>query len=99
MNKFLDRMEFQRSVVKLLNSSMFFRYDICGLSKPAIETWAKNNQIQTSDTIYQCVHEISDAMCSLASKSQEDILGDSSLHSNIADEKFRQLTLLMLSKQ
>lgn len=99
MNKFIDRMEFQRSVVKMVNSSMMFRNDICGLSKPAIEVWAKANQLQTSDTIYQCVYEISEAMCSLASKSQEDVLGDSSLHSCIAEEKFRELSILMSGKK
>jgi hypothetical protein len=70
MNQYKKRITIERSLVKKINS-WFPKNKLHGLSWGAINKWAEDCQISTSQTGYQKLIEISKMLISLANRSQE----------------------------
>ncbi len=74
MNEFNNRIDLQRQVIKIVNSSNF-KYQISGLSKNSIERWVKENRIIDLEKS-NLLNEISSQLFFLGTKSQEQITED-----------------------
>lgn len=75
MSDFLNRIEVQRRVIKLVNSSNL-QYQITGLSLSSIKKWAHDNKIEENSDIYNHLLLISSKLFFLSNKSQEQISED-----------------------
>ncbi len=73
MNEFNNRMEAQREVLNIINSSHKWREELCGLSINAIERWSRINQIEPNGPLTKLLTEISGKLFFLATKSQEQV--------------------------
>jgi hypothetical protein len=76
MNEFNNRMDVQRQVLAYVNKRKKDREELCGLSDAAISRWASQNRIPATDSALILLRRISDKLCFLATKSQEQITED-----------------------
>ena len=72
MSEFINRIELQREVIKIVNNSKL-EYSIAGLSKKSIERWCSDNKIDSESKLTGLLFVISDKLFFLANKSQEQI--------------------------
>ncbi len=73
MNEFNNRMDAQRTVLNIINTSSYHIEELCGLSKNAIDRWIYANQLNPEDTMCDILFQISKKLFFLANKSQEQI--------------------------
>ena len=76
MSEFQNRIEAQRRVLAIVNSSKGFSEQLLGLSAKSLERWARVNSLAVNDPILGKLTEISASLFFLASKSQEQITED-----------------------
>jgi hypothetical protein len=75
MSDFLNRIEVQRRVIKLVNNSKLTCH-LTGLSLSSIKKWAYDNSIEEDTDIYNHLLLISSKLFFLSNKSQEQISED-----------------------
>ncbi len=73
MDQFNSRMEAQRKVIKVVNSSQQWQEELCGLSAKAINRWIYINQIPRGGEIPKLLVRISELLFFLATKSQDQL--------------------------
>ncbi len=73
MSEFLNRMDTQREVLRVVNGLRTATEPLFGLSSHAIERWARNNQISEESRFYKLIRESAAALFVLATKSQEQV--------------------------
>jgi hypothetical protein len=76
MDEFSNRMDAQRTVLKTVNRQPFFKEELCGLSRKAIERWLNANQIEPSGVVATTLIQISTKLFFLSTKSQEQVTDD-----------------------
>ncbi|MCC4213970.1 hypothetical protein [Leeuwenhoekiella parthenopeia] len=69
--EFNSRVDLQREVIKIINKESF-KYQLSGLSKPAIESWYLNNSIGNNQ-LKEKLFLISKKLFFIANKSQDQI--------------------------
>jgi hypothetical protein len=74
MNEFNNRIDIQRRVIKIVNSSNL-KHQISGLSRNSIERWVKENNIVDEEKS-KILKDISSKLFFLGTKSQEQITED-----------------------
>ena len=85
MDEFNNRMDAQRSVLRVVNGQQCWREELCGLSLNAIERWIRVNQVAHDGPVPGLLKEISKSLLFLATKSQEQVTEDyRHLSSNVA---------------
>lgn len=75
MSEFLNRIDAQRRVVKIINQNSF-HFPLVGLSKKSVERWQMENMIKNDSIILKLLFEISIKLFFLSNKSQEQITED-----------------------
>lgn len=75
MSDFLNRIEVQRRVIKIINNSRL-TYQLSGLSINSLRKWAMDNKIEEKTDIYNHLLLISSKLFLLSNKSQEQISED-----------------------
>lgn len=75
MSDFLNRIEVQRRVVKLINNSRL-TYQLSGLSTNSLKKWASDNNIEEKSDVYNHLLLISSKLFFLSNRSQEQISED-----------------------
>ncbi|KAA6334966.1 hypothetical protein EZS27_016774 [termite gut metagenome] len=81
MSDFLNRIDLQRKVIKIVNKSVY-KFQISGLSIMSIKKWKEENRINNDNDIFQLLILISSKLFFLSNKSQEQIT-----------EEYKNLTL------
>lgn len=76
MSEFLNRIDLQREVIKMMNESDLYNFQISGLSVKAIDRWKNENNIGKDDDVYLTLIKIADKLFFLSNKSQEQITDD-----------------------
>jgi hypothetical protein len=94
MSEFQNRIDAQRQVLALVNTSGF-REELSGLSAKSIERWASANFVAKEDAVFRKLTEISGSLFFLATKSQEQITEDYSLLSRKVSALMNELRELM----
>lgn len=85
--EFNSRVELQRRVLKIVNSSEY-KIQLTGLSKPSLDTWVASNNV-TEKNIKSSLFRISEQLFFIANKSQDQITEEyQNLQSNITREIF-----------
>lgn len=75
MSEFLNRIDLQREVIKIVNEGKQ-KFKISGLSIKAIEKWQNENQVSSNSEILNVLKIISGKLYFLSNKSQEQITED-----------------------
>ncbi len=83
MDEFVNRMDKQRKILKVVNTKINNKEELCGLSKKAIERWIQVNGITSDSNISNILFKLSEKLFFLACKSQEQISDD---YKNISSE-------------
>jgi hypothetical protein len=88
--EFNSRVDLQREVIKILNKK-YFKNQLNGLSRPALDSWFVNNHI-SDDSLKNSLITISEKLFFIANKSQDQITEEYkdlqiSIKSNIEDLK------------
>lgn len=88
--EFNSRVDLQREVIKILNKK-YFKNQLNGLSRPALDSWFVNNDI-SDDSLKNSLVTISEKLFFIANKSQDQITEEYkdlqiSIKSNIEDLK------------
>ena len=74
MDEFNNRIDAQRKIIDLVNSSLKNKKEqLCGLSKNAIERWLNINNVSHSSEIGMLLFQISQKLFFLSHKSQEQV--------------------------
>jgi len=94
MSEFQNRIEAQRQVLAIVNTSGL-RVELLGLSAKSLERWASANFVTKDDAIFGKLTEISGSLFFLATKSQEQITEDYSLLSHKVSALMNELRDLM----
>lgn len=98
MSEFLNRIDLQREVIKMMNESNLYNFQISGLSVKAIDRWKNENNIDRNDNVYMALIKIADKLFFLSNKSQEQITED---YKSLSEEVYGyviQLTQLLKNK-
>jgi len=82
MSEFINRIQLQREVIKIVNNSKF-EYSIVGLSKKSIDRWCVDNNLNSQSKLIKLLLDISEKLFFLANKSQEQITES---YARISDE-------------
>lgn len=83
MTEFSNRIDAQRSVLKIVNDSVKTNEQLFSLSSKAIQRWGNINKINPNSELISLIIKISDKLFFLANKSQEQI---STEYKNISKE-------------
>lgn len=73
MHEFNNRIDAQRSILKIINAQEWTTEPLLGLSRKALNRWVLANRLDTTETIVTLLHEASGKLFFLAAKSQEQI--------------------------
>ncbi|OYX26008.1 MAG: hypothetical protein B7Z06_06365 [Flavobacteriales bacterium 32-35-8] len=85
MNEFLNRIDAQRKVIKMINDNSF-KFPLVGLSTKSIDRWKRENEIKNDSSTLNLLIEISSKLFFLSNKSQEQITQDYKIKSNEVSE-------------
>lgn len=75
MNEFLNRIDAQRKVIKLINNQSL-KFPLVGLSLKCIDRWKIENEIKNDSITLNLLIKISSKLFFLSNKSQEQITDD-----------------------
>ena len=73
MSEFNNRIDAQRRILRIVNSSQRQREELFGLSAGALERWSRRNAIQPGDKLLGLLNEAAGKLFFLSNKSQEQI--------------------------
>lgn len=73
MSDFLNRMQAQRVILKIVNGCKFQVESLNSLTKKSIERWALRNELKKEDSLVMLLFRTADKVFFLANKSQEQI--------------------------
>ncbi|EJA2551604.1 hypothetical protein MWS75_003680 [Serratia marcescens] len=76
MNDFLNRMQAQREILKIVNDYKWDVEPLNSLTKKSIERWSAKNELSTGSKLVSILYNIADKVFFLANKSQEQITDD-----------------------
>ncbi|BEM39459.1 hypothetical protein SME10J_31860 [Serratia marcescens] len=76
MNDFLNRMQAQREILKIVNDYKWGVEPLNSLTKKSIERWSAKNELSTGSKLVSILYNIADKVFFLANKSQEQITDD-----------------------
>lgn len=76
MTEFSNRIDAQRHILKIVNSSMNVSEPLLSLSNKSIKRWYTVNQINNELSLVGKITEASEKLFFLANKSQEQITGE-----------------------
>jgi hypothetical protein len=72
-HEFVNRIDAQRTILKVVNSASWGKEELSGLSNKAIERWVSSNQLEPTSTLVELIRETSSRLFFLANKSQEQV--------------------------
>lgn len=73
MSDFLNRMQAQREILKIVNDYKWNIEPLNSLTKKSIERWVLKNKIKTECNLVRLLYKTADKVFFLANKSQEQI--------------------------
>ena len=73
MSEFNNRIDAQRRILRLVNSSRNLREELFGLSSGALERWARANGVGRHDSLLDLLNQAASKLFFLSNKSQEQI--------------------------
>lgn len=73
MSDFLNRMQAQRTILKIVNGCKIDVEPLNSLTKKSIERWALKNELKKEDSLVMLLFRTADKVFFLANKSQEQI--------------------------
>lgn len=76
MNEFNNRIEAQRAVLEIINTSNYSNEELFGLSNKAINRWVSANELDINSEIVKIVKNIAGKLFFLANKSQQQVTED-----------------------
>lgn len=86
MSEFNNRIDAQRQILKIVNSSCDFKQELYGLSSGAIDRWSRDNWIAEQNQLLILLKQAAKKLFFLSNKSQEQITHDYiSLSDEVAD--------------
>lgn len=95
-DQFVERMELQRKVLRVVNDKFVGAEQLCGLSADAIARWARGQHLSDQDPIVQSLRSVARELMFFATKSQE---GVSEEYRSRQEEVFRLIQQLMNTVQ
>ena len=96
MDEFVDRMDVQRRVLHLINSSRCWPQRLHGLSRSALNRWAAANGLASSASVVLLLTKISNELFFMATHSQEPLEEEHEAHSTRAKELLRTLEEILI---
>jgi hypothetical protein len=72
-DRFVNRLDLQRNVIKLVNKYCSSTKELAGLSEEAVRSWLGTNPVYKKEGLVQVILSLSNCFNSLANKSQEAI--------------------------
>ena len=76
MSEFNNRIQAQRSALKIINGSGKFSEPLLSLTDKAIDRWSRNNGIKETELLVVLLTKLSKCLFFLANKSQEQMTED-----------------------
>lgn len=76
MSEFNNRIQAQRSALKIINGSGKFSEPLLSLTDKAIDRWSRNNGIKETELLVVLLTKLSKSLFFLANKSQEQMTED-----------------------
>jgi hypothetical protein len=76
MSEFQNRIDAQRTILKIINSAGVYREQLFGLSEKAISRWATSNGLLDNSPIVGVLLKLARRLFFLATKSQEQVTED-----------------------
>lgn len=95
---FTDRMEAQRTTLKLINQVDWPCEDLFALSESSIQRWLSVNRLGTDDEVVKLAREAGNALLFLANASQQQISSEYVSQSENMSAILKRLRAAILSK-
>ena len=95
MSEFNNRIDAQRRILRIVNSSGNLREELFGLSSGALDRWARANDVGQHDPLLELLNQAASKLFFLSNKSQEQITDEyQSLSVEVAEltERIRAAT-------
>lgn len=76
MSEFMNRINTQRQIIKMINSTISKAEPLLSISKSAITRWSNNHNISLDSDLAKLLLQASDKLFFLANKSQEQVTNE-----------------------
>lgn len=83
MSEFIDRIEAQRRILRLVNGACNLQEELFGLSSGALDRWARVNGLDETAPLLDLLRQAASKLFLLSNKSQEQVTDE---YHNLSDD-------------